>query len=72
VSIDAAIGIIPDRLTSPTVGFTPTMPQTDEGETIDPFVSVPTAATHRLADTAAADPELEPDGLRSSAWGLRV
>jgi hypothetical protein len=59
------MGIMPARLTSPTVGLSPTMPQYDEGETIDPFVSVPTATAHKLADTAAADPELEPDGLRS-------
>ena len=43
------------------------MPQTDDGQTIEPSVSVPTAAAQRLAATAAAEPELEPHGLRSSA-----
>ena len=42
-------------------------PQYDAGETIEPSVSVPIATAQRLADTAAAEPELEPDGLRSMA-----
>jgi hypothetical protein len=57
------IGIIPDRLTNPTVGLIPTMPFTEAGHTIDPSVSVPTAITHKLADTATPDPALEPQGL---------
>ena len=61
------IGTMPLRLTSPTVGFRPTMPLMDAGLTIDPSVSVPTAMVHRFAATATADPELEPDGVRSSA-----
>ena len=32
---------------------------------------VPIATAHRFAATAAPDPELEPQGLRSSAYGLR-
>ena len=43
------------------------MPQHDDGETIEPSVSVPMPTATRLADTAAAVPELDPDGLRSSA-----
>ena len=39
---------------------------------IEPSVSVPMARAQRFADTAAAEPELEPDGLRSSAYGLFV
>ena len=38
-----------------------------EGEMIEPSVSVPIAAAHRLAATATADPELDPEGFRSSA-----
>src|SRR5204863_4991279 len=60
------------RLTSPSVGLMPTSELTCEGETIDPSVSVPTAIVARLAATAAAEPELEPDGLRSSAYGFFV
>src|SRR5439155_16563760 len=66
------MGTMPARLISPTVGLIPTMPLVDEGETIDPSVSVPTASAQRFAATATADPELEPEGLRSSAYGRRV
>ena len=59
------MGIIPDRLHNPTVGFSPTMPHRVEGETIEPSVSVPIATAHRLAETAAADPALDPEVLRS-------
>src|SRR3984957_10382827 len=62
---------MPRRLTRPTVGFRPTMPFIDAGLTIDPSVSVPTAIAHRFAETATADPELEPDGVRSVAYGFR-
>ena len=61
-----AIGMIPARLTRPTVGFMPTMPQVFAGLMIEPSVSVPTATVHRLALTDTADPELDPDGVRSS------
>jgi len=64
VSCVAEIGIIPDRLTSPTVGLMPTMPQKEAGAITEPSVSVPTATAHKLADTATADPELEPQGER--------
>ena len=67
VSCEAEIGMMPSRLTSPTVGFTPTTPLTEAGETMEPFVSVPMATTHKLAETAVPEPELEPEGLRSSA-----
>src|SRR5215471_5536156 len=72
VSCECEIGTMPLRLRRPTVGFTPTMPLAEEGLTIDPSVSVPIAAAHRFAATAAPDPELEPHGLRSSAYGFFV
>ena len=62
--------MIPDRLTRPTVGLIPTTEHTDDGHTIEPFVSVPTATEQRFAATATADPELEPHGLRSTDYGL--
>src|SRR5262245_21978434 len=71
VSWVCEIGITPARLTSPTVGLMPTIPQVVEGHTIEPSVSVPTATGARFALTATPDPELEPQGLRSSAYGLR-
>src|SRR5579862_2658987 len=64
--------MIPARLTSPTVGLIPTIPFADEGHTIDPSVSDPTAAAHKLAATAAPEPELDPHALRSNAYGLCV
>ena len=66
VSCVADIGIMPERLTRPTVGLMPTIPFTDAGQVTDPSVSVPTATTQILAATAAPEPELEPQGLWSS------
>src|SRR5690349_2308894 len=63
---------MPLRLTRPSVGLMPTSALFVDGETIDPSVSVPIAAAHRFAAAAAPDPELEPEGLRSSAYGFRV
>src|SRR5215210_5332380 len=65
------IGMMPARLTRPTVGLMPTTPLADAGQTIDPSVSVPTATAPKLAETAAPEPELEPQGLRSKTNGLR-
>src|SRR3984893_13629511 len=64
--------MIPERDTRPTVGLMPTRALTLLGHTIEPSVSVPTATTARSAAIAAPDPELEPQGLRWSAYGLRV
>src|SRR6478672_7618370 len=50
----------------------PTIPFTDDGQTTEPLVSVPTATRQRFAATATADPELEPQGLRSNANGFFV
>ncbi len=36
----------------------------DDGLRMDPSVSVPMATAQRLAATAAAEPELDPEGLR--------
>src|SRR5205814_5733588 len=65
------MGTMPARLTSPTVGLMPTTPLVDAGQTIEPSVSVPIATAPKLADTATADPELDPQGFRSSTYGLR-
>src|SRR6202171_6867609 len=70
VSWLCAIGIIPARLTKPSVGLIPTIPCADDGQTIEPSVSVPMAMAHMFAETAAADPELEPHGFRSSTYGF--
>src|ERR1043165_3343056 len=72
VSWLCAIGIIPARLTRPIVGLIPTREFADDGQTTEPSVSVPIAAAHRFAATAAPEPELDPHGLRSSAYGFFV
>src|SRR5207342_3373125 len=72
VSWLCAIGMIPDRLTSPSVGLIPTSPLHDAGDTMDPSVSVPTATAQKFAAVAPPDPELDPEGLRSSTYGFRA
>ena len=64
--------MMPRRLTTPTVGFSPTNPATAAGQMMLPSVSVPTPTAARLAAIADPVPELEPQGLRSSTYGLRV
>ena len=60
VSWSAVIGMMPSRLTSPTVGLMPTTPLALAGLRIEPEVSVPIARVTRLALTAMPGPELEP------------
>src|SRR2546428_4194161 len=60
------------RLVRPTVSLIPTVPFAFAGQTIEPSVSVPRPAAQRLPDTEAAEPELEPHGLRSRTYGLFV
>src|SRR5947207_1397989 len=66
-----AMGITPDRLVSPRVGFIPAREVVDDGQTIEPSVSVPRAAAARFAAIAVPEPELDPHGLWSSTYGLR-
>src|SRR5260370_25185790 len=59
----------------PYVGRKPVTPQVDEGETIEPSVSVPIENPTRPADVAEAGPAddpLEPVRSSSGAQGLRV
>src|SRR5918994_3499182 len=65
------MGITPARLTRPSVGLTPTTELTDAGQTMEPSVSVPTATAAKLAAMATAEPELEPQGVTCSTYGLR-
>src|SRR5215472_9358200 len=62
--------MIPPLATRPTVGFRPTIPFAAAGDMIEPSVSVPIDTGVRPAATAAAEPELDPPGLRSGACGL--
>src|SRR3954447_5002412 len=66
------MGMMPARLTSPTVGLIPTRPFAEEGHTMDPSVSVPIPTAARFEDMPAPVPELEPHGFRSSAYGFFV
>ena len=61
------MGMIPVAGMRPSVGLIPTMPLVEDGHTMEPSVSVPIASAQRFAETAAPDPELEPQALRSSA-----
>src|SRR5919201_1291714 len=72
VSCSALIGMTPARLHNPSVGFIPTTPLAPDGQTIEPSVSVPTAATARSAAATTPEPELEPHGLRSRTYGMLV
>ena len=63
--------MMPERLRSPTVGLTPTRPQLVDGDTMEPSVSVPIPIEAKLLAIALPVPELEPEGLRSSAYGFR-
>src|SRR6266576_1106470 len=64
------MGMTPDRLTSPSVGFRPTSEFAPDGQTIEPSVSVPMPTAAKFAAIAAPVPELDPHGLRSSAYGF--
>src|SRR6185437_5507805 len=66
------MGTIPARLIKPSVGFMPTMPHIDDGQTTEPSVSVPMPSAARLAEIPAPVPELDPHGLRSKAYGFLV
>src|SRR5262252_1280238 len=59
------MGTTPARLVRPTVGLIPTTPLALAGQTTLPSVSVPSDSVVKLADSAAPEPELEPQGLRS-------
>jgi len=61
-----AIGTTPERLVRPRVDLMPTRALWEEGQTIEPSVSVPSEAAARLAAIAVPDPELDPQGLWSS------
>src|SRR2546429_3162821 len=58
------IGTTPPRLVRPTVGLMPTTPLALAGQTMLPAVSEPKEMAAKLAEAAAAEPELEPQALR--------
>src|ERR1700737_3387360 len=65
VSCVCEIGTMPARLVRPTVGLMPTTPLALAGQTMLPSVSVPNDTAEKFEETAAPDPALDPQGLRS-------
>ncbi len=63
-------GVTPWQLSKPKVGFNPTAPQYDAGMRMEPPVSVPVAIGISPAPTAAADPPLDPPGIRDVSQGF--
>src|SRR5262245_19832580 len=72
VSWVCEMGTTPARLVRPTVGLMPTTPLALAGQTMLPSVSVPSETVAKFADAAAAEPELEPQGLLLIPYGLLV
>src|SRR2546428_13355715 len=66
------IGTTPARLVRPTVGLRPTTPFTVAGPTMLASVSDPSDTALRFAEAAAPEPELEPQAMRSSQYGVRA
>src|SRR5688572_1602854 len=67
--------IAPERLTPPYVGRNPTTPLRDDGETIEPSVSVPIekpTSPAAVAEPGPADEPLDPCCASSGCHGLRV
>src|SRR5262245_65753307 len=65
-------GTTPARLVRPTVGLIPTTPLTAAGHTMLPSVSVASAMAAKLAEVAAPEPEVDPQGLRLTPTGVVV
>ena len=63
--------IIPFRLTSSSVGASPTRLLTDAGHRMDTTVSSPMAQVTRFAATDVAEPALDMPGSRSVSYGLQ-
>src|SRR5262249_38603440 len=64
VSCVCEIGPPPGRLVSPTVGLIAATPFALPGQTMLPSVSLPKDTAAKLAEAAAPEPELDPQGLR--------
>src|SRR5262245_18892468 len=71
-SSDEANARSPYRDTRPYVGLSPTTPQNEAGWRMEPPVSDPNDSGTHADATAAAEPPLEPPGVRSAAHGLRT
>ena len=72
LSKDHDSGTTPRRGIRPCVGLRPTTPHRAAGIRIEPAVSVPMASGHCRAETAAADPPLDPPATFAGAQGFAV
>src|SRR6202451_3305092 len=63
-------GTTPAVGTRPRLGFSPTILLSIAGTRPEPAVSVPSESGTSPAETATADPELDPPGMRSERIGL--
>ena len=63
-------GTTPAVEINPRLGFNPTILLSIAGTRPEPAVSVPSANGTSPAETATADPELDPPGMRSARIGL--
>ena len=71
-SSDDAKASRPYLETRPYVGFSPTTPHSAAGWRMEPPVSEPSASGTMRAATAAAEPPLDPPGIRSICQGFLV
>src|SRR5437870_12678511 len=70
--MEGASGTTPSHGTSPNDGFKPATPQYEAGRVMEPPVCDPRAPRHMPHANAAAEPLLEPPGVRSRFHGFRV
>src|SRR5205085_12090351 len=63
-------GTSPALEISPRLGFRPTILLSIAGTRPEPAVSVPSASGTRPAETATADPEVDPPGIKTARIGL--
>jgi hypothetical protein len=60
----------PARLVSPTVGLIPTTEFNEDGQSMDPSVSVPSVTAAMFAAAAIAGPVLDPQGGEDRTYGF--
>ena len=64
------MGTMPALISAPQAGFKPTMPCSAAQPTMEKLVSVPMATAQNPADTATAEPVLEPPGSHCAPYAL--
>jgi hypothetical protein len=64
------MGMTPDRLVSPSVGLIPTTELNDDGQSMEPSVSVPSVTAAMFAAAATPGPALDPHGVDDRTYGF--